>query len=348
MRLNLVSLPESLRFAAREVVARYADRFDPGGMPVEVAFEPSLSPGACRVEILDGRIRIASGGKTGALRALGRVMGAALRGSVEGFVDVPFTTTFGIMPDCSRNAVPNVATLKELILKTSLMGLNAMMLYVEDTFPVEGEPFFGYLRGGYTKTELKEVDDYADAFGMELFPCIEALGHMQQFLQWPAAAKYRDTEYVLCALSDDTYALLEKCIASVAECFRSRRINLGMDEAGGMGTGEFRKRFGEWSVGDIMNEHLRRMRTLCAKHGFRPMIWSDMYFRIGSKTNSYYDRDWSLDAGTISKIPKDVALCYWDYYHTDRRNPGILPSRGTLRRRCRTNWDCGTESGRRC
>ena len=319
MKLNIATVPEVLRFAVGEVMRRYPGRFASDGTPVDISLEASMTPGACRAEVSDGRISIAAGGKTGALRALGRVMGAAVGGTVEGFEEAPFTTTFGIMPDCSRNAVPNVVALKELILKTSLMGLNSMMLYVEDTFPVEGEPFFGYLRGGYTKAQLKEADDYADAFGVELFPCIEGLGHMEQFLQWQAAAKYRDTDRVLCAFLDDTYELLDKCIASVSECFRSRRINLGMDEAWGLGTGEFRKKFGEHPTGEIMNGHLSRVRELCRKHGLRPMIWSDMYFRIGSKTHAYYDPEWSLDAETISKIPRDVALCYWDYYHTDRK-----------------------------
>ena len=235
--LSFRTVPESLRFAADEIVRFYPARFAPDGLPVDIAFVPDLAPNACRVEADASSVRIAAGGATGALRALGRVMGAALSGGIEPFAEAPFATTFGIMPDCSRNAVPNVATLRRLVLKTALMGLNAMMLYVEDTFPVEGEPYFGYLRGGYTPDDLRAADDYAAAFGVELFPCIEALGHMEQFLKWPAAAKYRDTDRVLCALSDDTYDLLDRCLASVASCFRSRRVNLGMDEAWGLGTG---------------------------------------------------------------------------------------------------------------
>ena len=320
LSLSIRTVPESLRFAADEIVRFYPARFAPDGLPVDIAFVPDLAPNACRAEADASSVRIAAGGATGALRALGRVMGAALSGGIESFAEAPFATTFGIMPDCSRNAVPNVDTLRRLVLKTSLMGLNAMMLYVEDTFPVEGEPYFGYLRGGYTPDDLRAADDYAAAFGVELFPCIEALGHMEQFLKWPAAAKYRDTDRVLCALSDDTYDLLDRCLASVASCFRSRRVNLGMDEAWGLGTGEFRKRFGERPTGEIMNEHLRRVREICARHGLRPMIWSDMYFRIGSKTHSYYDPDWSLDPEVAARIPRDVQLCYWDYYHIDRRD----------------------------
>ena len=44
---------------------------------------------------------------------------------------------FGTMIDCSRNAVPTVASLKEWLRMKAIMGFNAMMLYTEDTFEIE-------------------------------------------------------------------------------------------------------------------------------------------------------------------------------------------------------------------
>lgn len=44
-------------------------------------------------------------------------------------------------------------------------------LYTEDTYKIDGEPFFGYLRGGYTQEHLKEIDDYAFNLGIEVIPC---------------------------------------------------------------------------------------------------------------------------------------------------------------------------------
>jgi hexosaminidase len=56
---------------------------------------------------------------------------------------------------------------------------------------------------------------------------------------------------------------------------------------------------------------------LCEKHGYRLMIWSDMYFRLGSKAGDYYDRQSVVPDAVKAKIPKQVELVYWDYYHTD-------------------------------
>ena len=62
---------------------------------------------------------------------------------------------FGVMLDCSRNAVMNVEQLKNFISLLSHMGYNQVQLYMEDTYEINGEAYFGYLRGKYTQKELK-------------------------------------------------------------------------------------------------------------------------------------------------------------------------------------------------
>ena len=62
------------------------------------------------------------------------------------------------MLDCSRNAVMKPQKIKEFIDILAEIGYNTLELYMEDTYEVEGEPYFGYLRGGYSTTELKDLD----------------------------------------------------------------------------------------------------------------------------------------------------------------------------------------------
>ena len=91
---------------------------------------------------------------------------------------------FGVMIDCSRNAVMTIKQLKKFITVISRMGYNQVQLYMEDTYEVDGEPFFGYLRGKYSKQELKELDDFAYGLGVELVPNIQTLAHMGAFTKW--------------------------------------------------------------------------------------------------------------------------------------------------------------------
>lgn len=118
-----------------------------------------------------------------------------------------------VMIDCSRNGVLRVSAVKDMLRSYALMGISFIQLYCEDTYEVEGEPFFGYFRGPYSELELKEIDDYADALGIEVIACIQTLGHLGQLLQWPKYGALRDTAEVLLAENAETYALIEKVSA---------------------------------------------------------------------------------------------------------------------------------------
>lgn len=62
------------------------------------------------------------------------------------------------------------------------------MLYTEDTYEVEYEPYFGYKRGRYSTAELSELDAYAASVGIELVPCVQTLAHLNAAFRW---RKYR-------------------------------------------------------------------------------------------------------------------------------------------------------------
>ena len=128
----------------------------------------------------------------------------------------------GLMLDCSRNMAPTVETVKYLLSRMALMGLSLAMLYTEDTYEVPGEPYFGYLRGRFSQAELRELDDYADALGIEMIPCIQTLSHLNRVLHWPCYQSVRDTQITMLVDEEATYALIEKMIAAISACFRSR------------------------------------------------------------------------------------------------------------------------------
>ena len=318
--LDLKECPAELRRGLAEIAAEYPRRFTRAkrlGTALTFERDPALKGGGLAVAKRGSACAVRYGRKVDAFRALGRLMGEAADGAARrgNFSETPRFDLLGIMIDISRNGVLTPSAARAMLRRCALMGLNMAILYSEDTYEVPGEPFFGYLRGRCTRDEMKSLDDYADALGIEMFPCIQALAHLQQVLQWPAYAEYRDTGDVVLAGEEKTYALLDKMIAAASAPFRSRRIHLGMDEAWGIGSGRFKQLHGEKRPFDILNDHLARVRDLCRKRGLRPMIWSDMYFHLGSKSGDYYDRDCVIPPDVVAKIPRDVQLVYWDYYH---------------------------------
>jgi len=251
-----------------------------------------------------------------AFRALGRILAATEETEIS---ESCAFEMLSLQLESSRNGVILPKNVKTFLRRAALMGINTLMLYLEDTYEVSGEPFFGYLRGRFTQAELKDFDDYAAAFGIEMVPCIQTLGHLKQALQWKIAFDdVTDTPDVMLVGEEKTYELLGRMIDAARAPFRSDKIHLGMDEAWDLGTGKYKKRFGDRSVFDIMNDHLARVVELCEERDLQPMIWSDMYFRIASETHEYYDLDIKIPQEVIERIPEKVDLVYWDYYHTDQ------------------------------
>ncbi len=233
------------------------------------------------------------------------------------YIEETYFKKNGAMFDCSRNAVLKVDSFKFLIENMAVMGMNELWIYMEDTYQIDGYPYFGYLRGRYTNEELKEIDDYANIFGIAVIPSIQTLSHLENFLKWRASMNLRDTERTLLADSEDTYDFIDAMLKTISKTFRSNKVHLGMDEAHFIGLGNYLTKNGYKDRFTVMNSHLNKVMAICRKYNIEPMIWSDMYFRLGSKNNGYYDLDSVIPASIISSIPDDLKIVYWDYYHDD-------------------------------
>lgn len=265
------------------------------------------------LKVANGKEKVVIEG--GSLSAFARGIGSAMAGYSEKG-STPFKT-LGIMIDCSRNKVFSVNFLKQYFVKIALMGYNMAMLYTEDTYQIPGEPFFGYMRGGYTMEEVKELDAFAGKLGIELIACIQTLGHLAQILRWSTYGKVKDTGSVLLVDEPETYKLIEKMVKFWKEALSSKRIHIGMDETHDLGRGRFMDLNGCENAFELFNRHLGKVNEICRKNGLTPIIWSDMYFRLGNKNMEYYDPKTVIPAKVKAKIPKNVQLCYWDYYHTN-------------------------------
>ena len=91
---------------------------------------------------------------------------------------------FGVMLDLSRNAVMSIPAFKEYLGYLKKMGYNCVYFYNEDCYEIEDEPHFGYLRGRYSISEMKELDAYANSLGIEIIPCIQTLAHLRSYARW--------------------------------------------------------------------------------------------------------------------------------------------------------------------
>lgn len=226
--------------------------------------------------------------------------------------------TNGYMVDVSRNGIVTNEKMKEMILMQALMGQNRLLVYTEDTYELDNYPYFGYLRGGYSKQDLKSFVEYGESFGVELIPCIQTLGHLQRVFRWYPMEQYKDGPTTLLINFEGTYKLIEEMIKVSRECFKSKDIHIGMDESAEIGVGRYLGLNPYKDRVELFSEHLAKVIQICQKYDFSPMIWSDMFFRLNDKDSEYY-RSTPLPQSTIDLIPSGVKLVYWDYYHSETK-----------------------------
>ena len=222
--------------------------------------------------------------------------------------------SFGVMIDMSRNAVMSMDGLKRYLPILKKIGYNCVLLYTEDTYEVDGEPYFGYMRGRYTKAEMKEIDAFAASLGITMIPCIQTLAHLNGIFRW---SKYpRDCNDILMVGDERNYELIDHMFATLSECFASRKIHIGMDETWMLGRGKYLNKNGYEPIHGIIEKHLARVCEIARKYDYEVMMWGDMFFRSWNNGRAYIP-ECVVPQEIVDSVPDKVVPVYWDYYHTN-------------------------------
>ncbi len=226
--------------------------------------------------------------------------------------------TLGVMMDLSRNAVTNVQSIKRFLSVIRKMGYNTVFLYTEDTYVVDNEPYFGYMRGAYTKDELREIDDYAYSIGIEAIPCIQTLAHLNAYKRWKAVPY--DYDDILLTDDERTYRLITNMFKTLKQCFRTKRIHVGMDEAHMLGRGQHLDIHGYEHSSTVISRHLDKVSEIAKEFDYDILIWSDMYIRCWNNGNYYPELPGKhFPKEIVDSLPENVIPVYWDYYHSEEK-----------------------------
>ena len=277
------------------------------------------------VQKQDSIVKIICGKQNQLFRALG-LLSENINTQTFSFDQTAAFETLSLMVDNSRNGVMNIDAAKDLIITLALFGYDELLLYTEDTYEVQNQPYFGYLRGRFSQAEIAELDEFCALFGMTLVPCIQTLAHLNTIFKWPEYASVRDCIDVLLANNDKTYKLIEDMLRTVSQTYSTKKVNIGMDEAHFVGIGNFLYYNGYIEKYKIMTDHLTKVCEIAEKYGLKPYIWSDMFFRptFGDYYVTEKTRHKNIPQEVADNIPKNVSLVYWDYNHSNIKDYDIM------------------------
>lgn len=231
------------------------------------------------------------------------------------------------------NACPNLSEYSEIMCRMALMGLNRLILYMEDSFEVKEEPYFGYLRSRYSKDELKSIDDIGYSYGIEVFACIEGLSHLAPVLQWFPYGDIQEDRATLLVGEEKSYEFLGHLIDAATVPFRSKRILILLDEAFNLGRGETLTKSGKlYPSYYYMKKHLGRLVEMCEDRGLELITSGDM-FMVASNPDekTFFDKLYAIK-GKFSDEILDAACApvnylLWDYSHLDQSSYEALIAR---------------------
>lgn len=269
MKVNCSHLKESLQKGLCELAAREYLELDAQGITLYAKESTTIS-----VEKTADSITIAYDIEPHFYMALMRSM--VMEAGTH--VIVSKGTRLGLMHDCSRNAVPTVSMVKDLICTLVMCGYDYLELYTEETYELPGEPYFGYKRGRYSTEELKEIVAFADIFEFEMVPCVQTLAHLRRLNNWIMYYDHMDIDDVLLVGDERTYNLIRKIFRHCKEIFHTKRINIGSDEAYHLGRGKYTDINGYKDKHELYLEHMRKVFELCKEEGLEPEFWADAFY----------------------------------------------------------------------
>ena len=209
--------------------------------------------------------------------------------------------------ECSSGVVPKPETINKFVDIISAFGYNRLYLGLADAYKIKEEPFFNYKRGGYTTEDLRLMDAHAKERGVELIAQIHVLSHLHFLKKYPEYFDMFDTDSALMVGDDRVYRLIDHMLGAISDGISSRTIHLGLDEAFGLGRGDYLKNHEPKDEIGLILEHLDRIKPLIEKYGYTVEMWGDML--VGKSV---------ADAAEIKKrLPESSTVFLWNYEEND-------------------------------
>jgi hypothetical protein len=217
----------------------------------------------------------------------------------------------GVMLDVSRDKVPTMATLFDLVDMLASWKLNQLQLYMEHTFAYEGHETVWAKASPFTKSEILALDAFCRERFVELVPNQNSFGHMQR---WVNHERYRPLAecpngfehpwnpkkepYGLCPTDPASLQFLAGLYDQLLPNFTSRQVNVGMDETIDLGLGRSKDACEKKGTEQVYVDFLKEVNDLVRARGRTMQFWGDIIMHRPE---------------LIGELPRDVIAMEWGY-----------------------------------
>jgi hypothetical protein len=293
-----------------------------GVPPEQIVVQLSLIPGSVRHEqgyeltVVDGRVDAIANTIPGLFYAVQTL--CQLLEQVGNELptlrcrDWPDFPQRGVMLDISRNKVPTLETVLDLVDMLAGWKINQLQLYTEHTFAYRRHPIVWQEASPFTAEEILTLDAYCHDRCIELVPNQNTFGHMHHWLKHPAyqhlAEKadgaqtpwgyYNPEPFSLSPAVPGSLDLVRDLLDELLPNFRSRQVNVGGDETYDVGQGMSKELVAEKGKGRVYLEHLLKIYREVQARGRTMQFWGDIIMEYPELTH---------------ELPRDLIALEWGY-----------------------------------
>lgn len=226
--------------------------------------------------------------------------------------DWPDYPVRGVLLDISRDRVPTMAKLTELIEMWRDLKINQLQLYMEAAFAYQGEEAAWQGRSPITAAELDQIHDLCQKNGIELVANQATFGHMENWLDLPeyqhlaeniggcydGAGNFRNHSFCLSATNPQAKRFVARLFDELLDHFDSPWVNVNCDETFDLGVGDSRQACQQHGKGEVYLDYVLAIYDMLTQRGKRMMHWADILL--------HYPH-------LIERLPKNVVALNWGY-----------------------------------
>ena len=225
--------------------------------------------------------------------------------------DSPDYPARGVMLDISRDKVPTLETVLDLIDRLSTLKVNQLQLYMEHTFAYQAHKEVWAKASPFTGQEIMTLDAFCRQRHVELVPNTQCLGHMERWLKLPRYNELAEmpegyympwreetTPTSLNPVDFRSVDFVGSLYDELLPHFTSKRFNVGGDEPWELGQGRSkaeRERIGEGRL--YLNYLLKIYEEVTARRK-QMMFWDDIIVKFPE---------------LIPELPYDIIAMIWGY-----------------------------------
>lgn len=225
--------------------------------------------------------------------------------------DWPDFPARGVMLDVSRNRVPKMETLFNLVDQLAGWKINQLQLYFEHAFAYRSHPAVWADVSPITGQDVLVLDRYCRERFIELVPNQQSFGHLAPWLNRPEYKHlaevedgfqtpwgYRAGSFSLAPVEPRSLEFLRGLYDELLPHFSSRMFNIGGDETWDLGQGRSRQACEEKGRARVYLTFLQQIFQEVRSHGRIPQFWGDIIVEHPE---------------LIPELPNDVIALEWGY-----------------------------------